>query len=69
LIAESQATLQEIFATTRVKELLAQGIQAQRYSVITPEQEKIDRQRQLPFHMHVSTRLVVAAPSLCDGLG
>ncbi len=58
LIAESQATLQEIFATTRVKELLAQGIQAQRYSVITPEQEKIDRQRQLPFHMHVSWNLV-----------
>ncbi|KAF7321346.1 Eukaryotic translation initiation factor 3 subunit C [Mycena kentingensis (nom. inval.)] len=61
LIKESQATLQDIFTTQRVKELLAQGVHTARFQAMTPEQEKAEKSRQLPFHMHINTELLEAA--------
>lgn len=59
LIRECHTALQEIFATGRVKELLAQGVsKGNMYNAVSTEQEKFDRQRQLPFHMHINLELL-----------
>lgn len=68
LIYECQTSLQEICGSQRQKELLAQGLQMQRYSQITPEQERIERQRQLPFHLHINLELLECVYLTCSML-
>ncbi|CAG8458925.1 395_t:CDS:10 [Ambispora leptoticha] len=68
MIKEAQSCLQEICGTGRTKELLAQGLQLQRYAQLPPEQEKLDRQRQLPFHMHINLELLECAYLTCSML-
>ncbi|KAF2665791.1 eukaryotic translation initiation factor 3 subunit 8 [Microthyrium microscopicum] len=58
LISDSQYTLQEICGSNRQKELLAQGVQLQRYSQISPDQERLEKQRLYPFHMHINLELL-----------
>ncbi|MCJ1410785.1 Translation initiation factor 3 subunit c [Ptychographa xylographoides] len=68
LVYESQNTLLDICGSGRQKELLAQGVMIQRYSQVTPEQERLERQRQLPFHMHINLELLECVFLTCSML-
>ncbi|KAK3334040.1 eukaryotic translation initiation factor 3 subunit 8 [Cercophora scortea] len=68
LVYDAQNTLQEICGSGRQKELLAQGVMIQRYSTVTPEQERLEKQRQLPFHMHINLELLECVYLTCSML-
>ncbi|KAI0378659.1 eukaryotic translation initiation factor 3 subunit 8 N-terminus-domain-containing protein [Hypomontagnella monticulosa] len=68
LVYEAQNTLQEICGSGRQKELLAQGVMIQRFNQVSPEQERLEKQRQLPFHMHINLELLECVYLTCSML-
>jgi len=58
MIRDAHNNLQDVQATGRAKELLAQGLMNMKNMERTPEQEKLDKRRMLPFHMHINLELL-----------
>lgn len=66
-IREAHQGLSEIQNTQRAKELLAQGL-TMRQQERTAEQEKLERSRQIPYHMHVNVELMECVYLICSML-
>jgi len=63
LIEETESLLRDLYSNpTLVRERLAQGVQRRgpEYQ-LTPEQEKLEKARQLPFHQHINLELLECA--------
>lgn len=57
-IKEAHNALLDIQSGGRAKELLAQGLLPQRQYERTTEQEKQEKQRQIPFHQHINLEML-----------
>merc|ERR1711881_201046 len=57
-IQDAHNALLDIQLGGRSKELLAQGLLPQRHNERSNDQEKIEKQRQMPFHMHINLELL-----------
>ncbi|RXG59277.1 Eukaryotic translation initiation factor 3 subunit C [Armadillidium vulgare] len=57
-VKEAHNALLDIQSGGRAKELLAQGLLPQRQYERTTEQEKQEKQRQIPFHQHINLEML-----------
>ncbi|GIY08831.1 eukaryotic translation initiation factor 3 subunit C [Caerostris extrusa] len=57
-IRDAHQNLLDIQSGGRAKELLAQGLLPQRQHERTPDQEKIEKRRQIPFHKHINLEML-----------
>ncbi|KAJ2896907.1 Translation initiation factor 3 subunit c, partial [Coemansia aciculifera] len=57
-IQESFEHIVELMSTGHQRELLAQGVGQQRMHQLSPNEEQLQRQRQLPFHVSINLELL-----------
>ncbi|XP_028396733.1 eukaryotic translation initiation factor 3 subunit C-like [Dendronephthya gigantea] len=58
MIKDAHNALHDVQSSGKAKELLAQGLMQQRQHERNLEQEKIERRRLVPFHMHINLELL-----------
>lgn len=57
-VKDAHQCLVDLMMTSKSKELLAQGLLPQRQHERSAEQEKVEKQRLMPFHMHINLELL-----------
>eukprot|EP00933_Yihiella_yeosuensis_P062556 TRINITY_DN6553_c0_g1_i1.p1 TRINITY_DN6553_c0_g1~~TRINITY_DN6553_c0_g1_i1.p1 ORF type:complete len:1003 (+),score=295.30 TRINITY_DN6553_c0_g1_i1:123-3011(+) len=62
---EAHNCLMDVCQYNKVRELLAQGLSYSKHMERTPEQERAERQRQLPYHMHINLEVLESAHHIC----
>ena len=62
---EAHDSLIDLQVSNRARELLAQGYSTQRNVIKTKEEEKKEKKRQIPFHMHINLELVEFVYLVC----
>ena len=58
LVVEAHGCFDELCGNNRLKELLAQGLSSQRFNDRSQEQERMEKKRQTPYHMHLNLELI-----------
>ncbi|CAE7346501.1 eIF3c [Symbiodinium natans] len=64
-ITEAHNCLMDVCQYNKGRELLAQGLSYAKNMERSAEQEKAERQRQLPYHMHINLEVLESAQHIC----
>mmetsp|Transcript_154639 Transcript_154639/g.495819 ORF Transcript_154639/g.495819 Transcript_154639/m.495819 type:complete len:906 (+) Transcript_154639:91-2808(+) len=64
-VQDAHSCMMDVCMHGKNRELLAQGLAFSRFQDKTPEQERAERLRQLPYHMHINLEVLDSAHHLC----
>jgi translation initiation factor 3 subunit C len=64
-IQDAHTFLMDVCMHNKARELLAQGLSYSKNMDRTPEQERAEKMRQLPYHMHINLEVLESAHRIC----